>query len=191
MTKKWVQRQAKDIFVKRKGESKLFKEYYARSAFKLIEMNEKYKLFKPNMKVVDFGCAPGSWSQVLVEQKCNVVGYDLLDCKLVHPSFIFYKKDILKIESNLNCDFIVSDMSPNLSGNKIRDISNNIELNLMLLSHIQSNTKGLICKAFASPLQNEFEAQLKLSFNKIHKFKPKSSRSESTEYYYVAKRVGH
>ena len=189
-TKKWVARQSKDLYVKRKNESTLFNEYYARSAFKLIEMNQKFKFLKPNMKVVDFGCAPGSWSQVLLERKCNVIGYDLLDCELSHPKFQYHKKDISLIDPTTltNIDFIVSDMAPNLTGNKARDISSSIELNSMLLQFVKKNTIGLVCKAFQSPWQIEFESELSHYFSSIKKFKPKSSRKESPEYYYFATR---
>eukprot|EP00835_Amoeboradix_gromovi_P005859 NODE_600_length_6246_cov_0.137628.p3 type:complete len:194 gc:universal NODE_600_length_6246_cov_0.137628:5097-5678(+) len=186
-SKKWITRQSKDMYVKKRTDSKLFVNYYARSAFKLIEMHQKYSLFKSNMTVGDFGCSPGSWSQVLIEYKCKVIGYDILDCQLEHPLFDFCKLDVSKADINLfDFDFIVSDMAPNLTGNKIRDISNNIYLNSMLLPFIRSNTKGLICKAFMSPLQREYEQELSKHFTSVLKFKPKSSRSSSSEYYYIA-----
>ncbi len=184
-TKNWVARQAKDVYVKKKKESILFKEYYARSAFKLKEIQAKYKLFKPNQKVIDVGCSPGSFSQVLLEYRCKVIGYDLLECKLKHPDFTFYKKDITTIKEIEN-EFIVSDMSPNLTGNHVKDASDNIELNSHLLSLVCDSTTGLICKSFQSPLQLEFEELLRPHFKTIHKFKPKSSRQSSSEYYYIA-----
>ena len=191
-SKDWVNRQKKDFFVikaKTKG-------YVSRAAFKLIEIENKYKLIKKSKNILELGSAPGGWSQAIIEfnPNANIYGFDLLEMKYNHPSFNFIKEDFLKYNyRNLpyKFDLILSDIAPNTTGHQSTDhlrISSMIEDITSILNSIAKVESSFIFKIWKGKEESLIINNLKEKFKKISYFKPKSSRSESSEIFIVAEK---
>ena len=198
-SRRWLDRQANDVFVQKAKES----GYRARSAFKLIEIDEKYQLLKQAHHVVDLGAAPGGWSQVIsrkIDQEiCKVekiVGVDLLNfAPLPHVIQIigdFTNADVQqKIIEALGCkaDLVISDMAPSTTGNqkvdhwKIMGLLDNVSL---FLDDNLAPHGNFVAKIFQGSDAPKYIESLKARFKKVCYFKPKASRSESVEIYVVA-----
>ncbi len=175
--------------------------YAARSVFKLQEIDEKFRILKNGFKVLDLGAAPGSWSQYAsqkVGQAGRVVGIDLQPIKLTLPNAVFYTADMkgfqleeaLK-EKQIECSFdvVLSDMAPKTSGVKITDQARSLELCELALEIARKYLKAggtFVCKLFHSEDFENYRNQLKLHFNKIEILRPKSTRKESKEIYFIA-----
>ncbi len=194
---RWLQRHLNDEFViKSKVEG-----YRSRSSYKLIEIEKKFKVFHNCNYVLDLGCAPGGWLQVAKEfapQNCTILGIDRLKIQEINDvRFIekdIFDDDVIKvIENNLDnkIDLLMSDMSPNSSGNKSVDHLRIISLVEKVLDISKSILKPngiLISKIFQGGAQGELIEQMKRNLNKIKYFKPKASRKESPETYLIAKK---
>ena len=121
-SKDWLNRQKKDYFVK-----KAKKEgYLSRAAYKLIEIETKFKIIKKSNKLFEFGAAPGGWSQVALEMnpRIQITAIDLLELKIKHPQIKFYNEDFLKFnyqKIERNFDTILSDIAPNTTGHQSTD----------------------------------------------------------------------
>lgn len=174
--------------------------YVARSAYKIIELDERFKIFKRNGVVVDLGCAPGGWLQVAEERltgHSKLVGIDLLPLKFTpkkHTSFL--QDDFTTQESQTwieekipqGADWILSDMSPNLSGIKFRDQHDSVELVRIALHFAAKNLKpegSFLCKVFPGKELEEFRPEMKQKFKKIVTVIPDATRKSSTEVYVV------
>ena len=191
-SKLWLSRQNNDFYVK---EAKA-KGYRSRSAFKLIEINKKFKFLKNNLNIVDLGSAPGGWSQVCSEINKNGknLSIDILEMEKIENIF-FYKKDFN--ESNFfdfinnffdqnKVDIVLSDMAVNTTGNKDLDAikTNSIALDVVNLSRVILKTKSsLLVKIFSGKDENILIKNAKDSFKSIERIKPDSSRKESREMY--------
>lgn len=191
-SKKWLGRHINDEFTQK---SKAF-GYRARSAFKLIEIQEKFQVVKPYNSVLDLGCAPGGWSEILVKYTQNVIGIDLLETEpLAGAKFLcgdFLDEEVQKQAIALNngkkFDVIVSDISPNTTGMRTID-----HLRIMSVLEIEMKfvLKNLICggnfatKVFQGAGIDDKIKDLKAIFERVKLFKPKSSRKESKEIYIV------
>jgi 23S rRNA (uridine2552-2'-O)-methyltransferase len=194
----WLRRQLNDPFV---AKAKL-DNYRSRSAYKLIEIDEKFKLFKPGIKVVDLGAAPGGWSQVassLIFTKSNkglLIGVDLLEIEPIDGvTFItedFYNdetKNIIIEKSGGQVDIVMSDMAANTIGHKATDHIRTLELCEVATEFaIQILKPGghFIAKIFKGGLEGNLLQRVKSHFSIVKHFKPNSSRKESTEFYLIA-----
>jgi 23S rRNA (uridine2552-2'-O)-methyltransferase len=198
-SRKWLLRQINDPFVeKAKAEG-----YRSRAAFKIIEIDQKFKIFKKGRIVIDLGAAPGGWSQVAVTKvgDGNVFGLDLLEIDPI-PGVTFIKQDFFleqteqKIADFLSqtkkrkkCDVVMSDMAANTSGDARTDhlrIINLLEEALNLAVKILNEEGCFVGKIFQGANSSEIVAKLKNHFSTVKYFKPKSSRQESSETYLVA-----
>lgn len=174
--------------------------YPARSIYKLKEIQEKHKIIKKNIKILDLGAAPGSWSQyVLNIQKGNgfLLAVDLKDITLKSPYLnqfhalqgSFNNEDILQqIKKRSPYQLILSDAAPSTSGDRFVDACKSAELARRVLSialaHLQAEGT-LIIKIFQGGDEQEIFAALKTHFKRVKAFKPKASRDESAEIFYI------
>ena len=191
-SKLWISRQNNDFYVK---EAKA-RGYRSRSAFKLIEINKKFKFLKNDLNILDLGSAPGGWSQVCSEVNKNgkTLSIDILDMDKIDNVF-FYKKDFNETDffhfvknffENNKVDLVLSDMAVNTTGNKDLDAikTNSIALDVVNLSRVILKPKSsLLVKIFSGKDENILIKNAKDSFKNIERIKPDSSRKESREMY--------
>ena len=197
ISKNWVNKQRKDIYVRK---SKV-DGYRARSAYKLIEIDEKFKIFKSGICVIDIGSAPGSWSQYAskVVKQGKIISIDLKKMEKIKNTFQiigdFTEKDIKnKIKSYLNeeANIIMSDMAVNTTGIKDIDSIQTGELckEAMIFSKEVISKKGFfISKIFMGSTFNEIVALGKKIFKEVKVFKPKSSRKDSKESFIICRKI--
>ena len=198
ISKNWVNKQRRDTYVR---QSKV-DGYRARSAYKLIEIDEKFKIFKGGMIVIDIGAAPGSWSQYVSKTVKNgrLISIDLKDMENIKNTIQikgdFNEQDIqIKIKKNLNNkspDVIMSDMAVNTTGIKNIDSIQTGELckEAMIFSKdIISKNGFFISKIFMGGTFNEIVALGKKIFKEVKVFKPKSSRKDSKESFIICKNL--
>lgn len=186
--------------VKDKYYLKAKKENYpSRSAYKLLEMEKQFRVFRPKMKIVDLGSAPGGWLKVLENKDggLSLVGIDLLplkfqpklDTHFIQGDFLEEEnqKQILKILGG-GVHWVLSDMSPNLTGIKFKDSAASIHLCESALEFSKRILKpggGLLVKAFPGPEFSGFKKNLKANFKEVHQFIPTATRKTSDEVYLV------
>ena len=195
ISKNWVNKQRRDTYVR---QSKV-DGYRARSAYKLIEIDEKFKIFKGGMNVVDIGAAPGSWSQYVskVVKNGKIISIDLKDMEKIQNTIQikgdFTQKEIQsQIKSYLNkvSDVVISDMAVNTTGIKNIDSIQTGELckEAMIFSKEILSEKGFfVSKIFMGGTFNEIVALGKKIFKEVKVFKPKSSRKDSKESFIICK----
>lgn len=195
-SKLWISRQNNDFYVK---EAKA-KGYRSRSAFKLIEINDKFKFLKNNLNILDLGSAPGGWSQVCAEINKNGknLSIDILNMETIDNIF-FYKKDfndsdfldfINDFFKQNKVDIVLSDMAVNTTGNKDLDAikTNAIALDVVNLSKLILKKKSsLLVKIFSGKDENILIKNAKELFKDIERIKPDSSRKESREMYLLCR----
>ena len=169
--------------------------YRSRSAFKLIELNSKFKFLKNSIKLLDVGSFPGGWSQVAAKTIKNgkILSIDkkkieeIKDVKFITGDFLEKKSKTTIIEYfNSNIDVILSDMAANTTGNKSLDCirTNQLCLDILDFSKETLSTKGVVVsKLFMGEDFEEIKIKAKKYFKKIDFFKPNSSRDESRETY--------
>ena len=195
ISKNWVNKQRRDTYVR---QSKV-DGYRARSAYKLIEIDEKFKIFKGGMIIVDIGSAPGSWSQYAAKKvkSGKIISVDLKEMEKIED-IIQIKGDFTqeliqnKIKSNLSkgADVVMSDMAVNTTGIKNIDSIQTGELckEAMIFSKEVISEKGFfISKIFMGGTFNEIVALGKKIFKEVKVFKPKSSRKDSKESFIICK----
>jgi len=197
ISKNWVNKQRRDIYVR---QSKV-DGYRARSAYKLIEINEKFRIFKGGMSVIDIGAAPGSWSQYAskVVKSGKIVSVDLKEMEeIINTIQIkgdFTEKstqDKIKEYLNKKSDVVMSDMAVNTTGIKNIDSIYTGELckEAMIFSKDVISEKGFfISKIFMGGTFNEIVALGKKIFKEVKVFKPKSSRKDSKESFIICKNL--
>ena len=197
ISKNWVNKQRKDIYVR---QSKV-DGYRARSAYKLIEIDEKFKIFKGGLTVIDIGAAPGSWSQYASKKVRNgkIISIDLkkmepLDNTIqIIGDFTDYEtqEEIKKLLTNKS-EVIMSDMAVNTTGIKDIDSIQTGELckNAMVFSkEVISKNGFFISKIFMGGSFNEIVELGKKIFKEVKVFKPKSSRKDSKESFIICKNL--
>jgi len=175
--------------------------YRSRAAYKLKQIQSRFHVIRKGDVVIDLGAAPGGWSQVareIVGEKGLVVGIDLQPIKPIKGA-IFIVGDITKKETiekikekigNKKVDVIISDMSPNISGNYSLDHANSIwlaENALDFAKKFLKNNGNFICKVFEGELLKEFLNKVKTSFEVVKLHSPPASRKSSSEIYVIAK----
>ena len=197
ISKNWVNKQRRDIYVR---QSKV-DGYRARSAYKLIEIDEKFKIFKVGLSVIDIGAAPGSWSQYSskVIKNGKLISIDLKKMQPIGNSIQiqgdFTKAEIQnEIKNNLNnkADIVLSDMAVNTTGNKNIDSFQTCELcrEAMIFSKQMIKENGcFVSKIFMGGTFNEIVAEGKKFFKEVKVFKPKSSRKDSKESFIICKKT--
>ena len=189
-SKDWLNRQKRDVFVKKAKQ----KGYLNRAAFKLIEIDNKFKIIKKANHVFEFGASPGGWSQVLLEinPRIKITALDIIDIKINHPNITFYKEDYLNFDYNKinkEYDLVLSDIGPNTTGHKSTDhlrISNIIFDIIDILDKIMIKNGIFILKIWKGSEESELIKKLKFKFQKVSYFKPESSRKDSSEIFIVA-----
>ena len=197
ISKNWINKQHRDIYVR---QSKV-DGYRARSAYKLIEIDEKFKIFKGGMFVLDIGAAPGSWSQYAskVIKHGKVISVDLKEMDEIKNTIQikgdFTKPDIQKkIKDNLNkgLDIVMSDMAVNTTGIKNLDSIQTGELckeAMNFSTDVISPNGFFISKIFMGSTFNEIVALGKKIFKEVKVFKPLSSRKDSKESFIICKKI--
>ena len=197
ISKNWVNKQRRDIYVR---QSKV-DGYRARSAYKLIEIDKKFKIFKVGMFILDIGAAPGSWSQYAskVVKNGKVISIDLKSMEEIKNT-IQIKGDFTdsntqkKIKDYLDkgLDVVMSDMAVNTTGIKNLDAIQTGELckEAMIFSKdVISQSGFFISKIFMGSSFNEIVALGKKIFKEVKVFKPQSSRKDSRESFIICKNL--
>ena len=195
ISKNWLIKKKRDPFF---IQSKIF-GYRSRSAFKLIEMNKKFKFLRKNLSLLDLGSSPGGWSQVASKEiiKGKILAVDTKSMEKINK-VDFIKGDFLeteiceKIKSYFNgkIDVVLSDMAVNTSGNKNLDTYTTGELCLKAMALAQKilNQDGVfLSKLFMGSIYVEINEKANKYFKKVVKYKPSSSRKESREIYIYCK----
>ena len=197
ISKNWVNKQRRDTYVR---QSKV-DGYRARSAYKLIEINEKFKIFKNGINIIDIGAAPGSWSQYAAKVIKNgkIISVDLKEIEKIKNTiqikgdFTSEKtKDLIKKNFDTQLDVVLSDMAVNTTGVKDLDSIQTGELckDAMIFSKdILSKDGFFVSKIFMGSTFNEIVALGKKIFKEVKVFKPKSSRKDSKESFLICKNL--
>jgi len=175
------------------------KGYPARSVFKLMEIQEKYKIIQKGDIVLDLGASPGSWSKYalsIVGEKGKVIGIDILPIKISHPNFYFLQKDVFELEENdfknlgiEKVDVLLSDMAPKTTGDKFGDHVRSVRLAEKALEIAKNYLKeggSFVVKVFEGEKIPILKRQIEKYFKSVKFFKPKSSRKESKEIFIIA-----
>jgi len=197
ISKNWINKQRRDTYVR---QSKV-DGYRARSAYKLIEINEKFKIFKGGMNVLDIGAAPGSWTQYAskVVKSGKIISIDLKEMEKIENT-IQIRGDFTELSSQIKIkeylskelDVVMSDMAVNTTGIKNIDSIQTGELckEAMIFSKDVISKKGFfISKIFMGGTFNEIVALGKKIFKDVKVFKPKSSRKDSKESFIICKNL--
>jgi 23S rRNA (uridine2552-2'-O)-methyltransferase len=197
-SKLWLERQLNDPYVaKAKAQG-----YRSRAAFKLIEIDDKHRLLKPGMTVVDLGAAPGGWSQIAAKRvgaadgKGRIVAIDLLEMPEI-PGVSFAQLDFLADDAPAKliammggrADVVMSDMAANTTGHRKTDqlrMVGLVETAAAFAAEVLNPGGTFVAKVFQSGADAELVAQLKRDFASVKHVKPASSRQDSSERYVLA-----
>jgi 23S rRNA (uridine2552-2'-O)-methyltransferase len=192
----WLERQMKDPYVaraKREG-------FRSRAAYKLAEIDDKYRLLKPGARVLDLGAAPGGWSEITsrrVGANGRVVALDLLDMKPI-PGVEFLKLDFLdqaapeRLKATLggrNADVVLSDMAANATGHRQTDhlrIMGLAEVAAQFAREVLAPGGAFLCKVLQGGTETTLLSELRRDFATVKHVKPPASRSDSAELYLLA-----
>ena len=197
ISKNWVNKQRRDTYVR---QSKI-EGYRARSAYKIKEIDEKFKIFKGGMSVLDIGAAPGSWSQYVtkVVKSGKIISIDLKEMEKIENTIQIQgdftsidTQDQIKEYLKKKPDVVMSDMAVNTTGIKNIDSIQTGELckEAMVFSKDVISEKGFfISKIFMGSTFNEIVALGKKIFKEVKVFKPKSSRKDSKESFIICKNL--
>ena len=194
-SKEWLDRQNRDFYVK---EAKKI-GYVSRSAYKILEIEKKFKLINNSKNILELGSAPGGWSQVVFELKDTVKMYafDLLDMKFNHPNMKFIKENFLTYDYSKiphKFDLILSDIAPNTTGHQTTDhlrMSSIIEDIISVLDLIALPSSSFVFKIWKGSEEIDIINMLKKKYKKVSYFKPQSSRTKSSEIFIVAQKFIH
>ena len=194
----WRKSQSEDFFIKdskRKG-------YRSRSVYKLSEIDQKFNIFKNVKNAIDIGSCPGGWSEYAIKKirSGKLLAIDISQMEPIDGvSFIqgniqdqILQEKLFEEIGNKKFDLIISDMSPNKTGNKVSDQYKfyNIADSILEFSQKGLMSKGMmVMKVFIGHGFEEFKSDLRENFETVIYFKPKSSRKESRETYVIAKNI--
>ena len=197
ISKNWINKQRRDTYVR---QSKV-DGYRARSAYKLIEIDEKFKIFKGGMCVIDIGAAPGSWTQYAskIVKNGKIISIDLKEMEKVENNIQIKGdftspliQDQIKNHLNKGSDVVMSDMAVNTTGIKNIDSIQTGELckeAMIFAKDLLSKNGYFISKIFMGGTFNEIVAEGKKYFKEVKVFKPKSSRKDSKESFIICKKL--
>jgi 23S rRNA (uridine2552-2'-O)-methyltransferase len=197
-SKLWLERQLNDPYVAQAKRDGL----RSRAAYKLIEIDDKYKLLKPGMTVVDLGAAPGGWSQIAARRvgaangRGKVIAIDLLEMPEI-PGVVFSQLDFLEQDApeklikmmGGRADAVLSDMAGNTTGHRKTDqlrILGLVEGAVAFASDVLNPGGTFLAKVFQSGADAELMTQLKRDYATVRHVKPASSRQDSSERYVLA-----
>ena len=196
-SKRWLAEHFDDPFVKLAQQ----RGFRSRAAFKLMELQEKFKLIKPGMTVVDLGASPGGWCQVaqpVVGRSGRVIALDILDMEPI-PGVEFIPGDFTEGEplalleralGDAAVDLVMSDMAPNMSGMAAVDQARAMYLAELALEFVEQHLKpggDFVVKLFQGTDFDGFVRQVRSLFDKVQVIKPKASRPRSNEVYLLAR----
>lgn len=199
-SRRWIDRQSSDPYTKKS----IVDGYRSRAAYKLLEMNQKYKIFrKSTSNIVDLGFAPGAWTQVALasasqlEKKPKILGVDLIDCAPPKGSHfiqgdIFSRKthqDIDEFFGGDGVDVVLSDMMSNSTGHGELDHFASMDICegvVMLADRLLRVNGTLVMKYFSGSQDGELRDKIKAQFSKVYTTKPKACRQALREMYIVA-----
>jgi 23S rRNA (uridine2552-2'-O)-methyltransferase len=174
--------------------------YAARSVFKIQEIDDRFKLFKPGYKVLDLGAAPGSWSQYAskkVGPQGRILGIDIQAIKITLPNAAFITADMrdLNLEQTMAdneivppFDIVLSDMAPKTIGIRLTDQMRSLELCELALATAERFLRprgSFVCKLFHSDEFEGYRELLRKRFGKVEVIRPKSTRKESKEIFFI------
>ncbi len=194
-SRRWIERQLNDPYVKRAQ----IDGYRARSAYKLLELDERFELLKGAQRIVDLGIAPGGWAQVARHKapNANIVGIDLLPTDPIDGVTIFEMDflddaapEILTDALDGDADLVMSDMAANTVGHKQTDHLRTmalVEAAALFATEILRPGGTFIAKVLAGGADNNLVAELKRNFKTVKHAKPPASRKGSSEWYVIAK----
>nr|XP_046272301.1 rRNA methyltransferase 2, mitochondrial [Scatophagus argus] len=203
---RWLLRQLKDPYVK----ASHAQNFRCRSAFKLLEMDDKFRILQPGYSVVDCGAAPGAWSQVAVQRvnsagtdpelpRGTVVGIDLLNIPPLDGAHFLSSHDVTDPATHARLQellpkgqahVILSDMAPNASGFREMDHEKLITMCLSLVDLAEKILQpggSLVCKYWDGILTHKLQEKLSSAFGSLKTFKPNASRKDSAERYFFAR----
>ena len=174
--------------------------YRSRAAYKLLELDQKSRLFRPGMSVLDLGCAPGSWAQVAVEKigaEGKVIGVDLEQVEPIHNATLIVGditspetfEEVMKLV-NGKVDLVISDLSPHLSGIKFADAlraAGLVESAYYCASNCLKVGGNFVAKIFPGPDTDKLTKELRQRFEAVSREVLDSTRKTSKEFYLVAK----
>jgi 23S rRNA (uridine2552-2'-O)-methyltransferase len=187
----WRERQERDPYVQQARRD----GWRSRAVYKLEQIDQKERILRPDMTCVDLGSAPGSWSQYVAEKlkgRANIVAVDLLPMDGL-PSVAFIQGDftedsvlaeLLQALGGAKADLVMSDMAPNISGNRAIDQPRSmylVELALDACKEILKRRGDFVCKLFQGEGCDAFIEESRRSFERVKVFKPKASRTGSRE----------
>ena len=193
----WRDRQERDPYVQQARRD----GWRSRAVYKLEQILQKEQLLKPDMTCVDLGAAPGSWSQYVTAKlkgRCRIIALDLLPMDAL-PSVEQIQGDfteddtlrlLLSMLENSPVDLVLSDIAPNISGNKAIDQPRSMhlaELALDLANKVLRRRGNFVCKLFQGQGTDAFVAEARNTFERVKVMKPKASRPGSSEVYLVAR----
>lgn len=193
----WLKEHFNDPFVKKAQKD----GYRSRASYKLLEIQEKDRIIRPGMSVIDLGAAPGGWSQVtsrLIGGQGRLIASDILDMDGI-PDVTFIKGDftedavlaqILEAVGNCEVDLVISDMAPNMSGTPEVDMPRSMflcELALDLAGRVLRPGGDFLIKVFQGEGFDEYHKNFRKQFDKVQTRKPVSSRDRSREQYLLGR----
>ena len=196
-SKQWLRRHVNDPYVQRSRKE----GYRSRSAYKLLEIDERDQLLRPGMVLVDLGAAPGGWSQVAARRlgpDARIIAIDLLEMEPVAGVTFIQgdfgsRKGLAAVEAALGgsrADLVLSDMAPNMTGIAVTDQARSMHLAELArdfaLLHLQPEG-SLLIKIFQGAGYDEYLLSLRRAFRKVVVRKPDASRGESAEQYILAR----
>lgn len=176
--------------------------YAARSVFKLQEIDTRLRIFRPGMKVLDLGAAPGSWSQYAAQKvgkTGKVLGIDIQPIKITLPNALFLAADMRELDLAKTMtefgieppfDMVLSDMAPKTTGYRLQDQMRSLELCDLALTTAERYLRAegtYVCKIFHSEEFENYRNRLRGLFKKIDIIKPKSVRDGSKEIFFIAR----
>ncbi len=197
ISKEWINRQHRDIYVKKSKQE----GFRSRAVYKLQEINDKHKILKNGLSVIDLGAAPGGWSQFIIQKykKCKLLSIDLKEMEPIGNSYQIIgdfneesSKEKIITYFNEKVDLVMSDMAVNTTGNKNLDSVVTGELCLEALRFAKDQLKpngSFVSKIFMGSTFNEIVGEAKLTFKETNVYKPPSSRKESKESFIICKKL--
>lgn len=196
-SQRWLAEHFSDPYVKKAQAA----GYRSRATFKLLEIQNKEKIIKPGMTIIDLGAAPGGWSQIaaeLVGAKGRIIALDILPMEpLANVTCIqgdFREENVfeelLAAINNTQVDLVFSDMSPNISGNKHIDLPRSYhlaDLSLDLVNRVLKEKGDLLIKVFQGTGFDELLKKMRNAFDRVIVCKPQASRARSNEKYFLGR----
>ena len=197
ISKEWINRQHRDIYFKKSKQE----GFRSRAVYKLQEINDKHKVLKNGLSVIDLGAAPGGWSQFVIQKykKCKLLSIDLKEMEPIGNSYQIIgdfneqlSKEKIINYFNEKVDLVMSDMAVNTTGNKNLDsvVTGELCIEAIRFSKDQLKQNGsFISKIFMGSSFNEILGEAKLTFKETNIYKPPSSRKESKESFIICKKL--